>query len=124
MDDKNIKLIIDKLNELILNDIKRDIENGNKLLSNCNKYLNKCPIKKDANDYMDIMEKKYGLFNALYNFVNGYNGNNNNTAISKCANLEKQIWIIEKVKQVKELSDDVDKYSKLIELLKEELNNE
>ena len=45
MDDKNIKLIIDKLNELILNDIKKDVDNGNKLVSKCNKYLNKCPIK-------------------------------------------------------------------------------
>ena len=35
--------------------------------------------------------------------------------ISFLKDLEKQIWIIEKVKQVEKLSNDVNKYSKLTE---------
>lgn len=120
MNNKDYELAKEVLDNIISKSIDDDINYGKELLSKCNKKLESCPIKDYANIYMNNMERKYGIFNKMYNIANGHIGNTSTSTVSKCYWLETQIWVIEKIKEVKKYKDDVDKVNKLIELLKEE----
>lgn len=122
MKNEDVELARETLNKLISNVLDDDINYGKKLLASCNESLGNYSIKGLANDYMNKMENKYGIFNRLYNFINGYILNTNNIPIMKCQNLKKQIQIIEKVKEAKELNDDLDKVDTLLKKLKEQSN--
>ena len=119
MNKEDYELAKEVLSKIISKNLEDDIDYGKKLLAICNNKLKPCPIKESAINYMSNMELKYGIFNRLYNIVNGHTGSNGTSIAPRCNFLETQIWIIEKVKEVKKYKDDVDKVNKLIELLKE-----
>lgn len=121
MNKEDYELVKEALSKVISKKLEDDINKGKELLFICKKSIHPCPIKDTAITYMNNMEKKYGVFNGVYNLVNGYNGSNNIT-VSKCNWLKTQVWIIEKIKKVKDTKDCKDnseKVNKLLELLKE-----
>ncbi len=120
MDNKDYELAKETLSKIISKNLDTDINYGKELLTMCNNKLKPCPMKEVAINYMSNMEMKYGIFNKLYNIVNGHTGSSGTSPAPSCNFLETQIWIIEKVKEVKNYKDDVDKANKLTELLKEE----
>ena len=69
MKNEEVELARETLNKLISNVLDDDINYGKKLLASCNESLGNCSIKGLANDYMNKMENKYGIFNRLYNFI-------------------------------------------------------
>lgn len=91
MTENDFKLIKETLNKIVSKNLDDDIDYGKRLLSECDESLPNCPIKNNAISYMNIMEKKYGIFNVLYNFINGYTSNVSNNGIAKCKNMQRQI---------------------------------
>lgn len=119
MNKEDYELAKEVLSKIISKNLEDDMDYGKKLLAICNNKLKPCPVEVLANTYMDNMERKYGIFNKMYNIANGRIGNNSTVTAPKCNFLETQVWIIEKVKEVKDCKEDLDKVNKLLNLLKE-----
>lgn len=117
--DKGLKEnVIKKLLQYGKKEIEKDLEDGEKLINNFN--------QSDVNEYMNNLKFKYGIINSLYMFIKyGPSLNNIDTTnynFSK-EELYEQVCIVNAIKQTLDIKDEVDKYNKLIDLLKTFINN-
>lgn len=95
MSKKDYEQLKETLSKIIPKGIDDDINYGKELLDICKRKLSPCPVRDFAIIYMDNMRLKYGIFNALYNSINGIKVSNDTSNVPSCHFLEKQIWVIE-----------------------------
>ena len=117
--DKELKEnVIKKLLQYGKKEVEKDLEDGEKLINNFN--------QSDVNEYMNNLRFKYGIINSLHMFIKyGPSLNNIDTTnynFSK-EELYEQVCIVNAIKQTLDIKDEVDKYNKLIDLLKTFINN-